>query len=112
MTALAQRGYFENEYGNEINSMGSDEADSLMQTADERLDAPPLTVLFSKAIKALLLSSDRQIQTSALDLIMHYITGDGAPGKEAQLLLEENIVDYVFEILRLSGKWFCCGFLF
>ncbi|CAN0916350.1 Protein PUTATIVE RECOMBINATION INITIATION DEFECT 1 [Linum grandiflorum] len=102
LTALAQRGYFENEYGNEINSMGYDEADSLMQTADERLDIPPLTVLFSEAIKGSLLSSDRQIQASALDLIVHYLTRDGAPGKEAQLLLEENIVDYVFEILRLS----------
>ncbi|CAN1253212.1 Protein PUTATIVE RECOMBINATION INITIATION DEFECT 1 [Linum perenne] len=98
LTVLAQRGWF----GNEIGSMGSDEADSLMQTEDERLDAPPLTVLFSEAIKGSLLSSDRQIQVSALDLIMHYLTRDGAPSKEAQILLEENIVDYVFEILRLS----------
>ncbi|CAL1404364.1 unnamed protein product [Linum trigynum] len=102
LKVLARRGCFENTYQNDICSTGSDEADSLMQTIDDRLDASPLSVLFAEAIKGSLLSSDRQIQASALDLIIHYLTREGTPCKEAEILLEENIVDYVFEILRLS----------
>ncbi|KAF2325736.1 hypothetical protein GH714_034561 [Hevea brasiliensis] len=105
LTILAQKGYFENAYANDIRSMSSDEADNFMQTTERGVDDPPLNLLFAEAIKGPLLSSDRQIQVSTLDLIFHYLSREGAPGKQIQLLVEENIVDYVFEILRLSeGK--------
>ncbi|XVF65383.1 hypothetical protein PTKIN_Ptkin09bG0244200 [Pterospermum kingtungense] len=98
---LVQIGLFGNGHGNEISSMSSDEADFLQTTVDG-VDEPPLSVLFAEAIKGPLLSSDSQVQISTLDLIFHYLScGDGS-GKQIQILVEENIVDYVFEILRLS----------
>lgn len=87
-----------------MGSMSSDEADNFMQTADNGVDGTPLNVLFAEAIKGPLLSSDRQIQISTLDLIFHYLSWESVSGKQIQLLVEENIVDYVFEILRLSGN--------
>ncbi|MBA0764628.1 hypothetical protein Gotri_013959 [Gossypium trilobum] len=99
---LAQIGLFGNGHGNEINSLSSDEADHLMQTLEDGLDEFPLSVLFAEAIKGPLLSSDSQVQISTLDLIFHYLTRGDASPKQIQILIEENIVDYVFEILRLS----------
>lgn len=104
LTILAQKGFFGNAYANDINSMSSDEADNFMQTTEHGVDDHPLNLLFAEAIKGPLLSSDRQIQINTLDLIFHYLSREGAPGKQIQLLVDENIVDYVFEILRLSGK--------
>ncbi|XP_012078523.1 protein PUTATIVE RECOMBINATION INITIATION DEFECT 1 isoform X1 [Jatropha curcas] len=102
LTTVAQKGFFENAYANDTSSMSSDEADNFMQTTDHGVDSPPLNLLFAEAIKGPLLSSDRQIQIGTLDLIFHYLSCEGAPGRQIQLLVEENIVDYVFEILRLS----------
>ncbi|KAG8654974.1 hypothetical protein MANES_05G198800v8 [Manihot esculenta] len=102
LTILAQKGFFGNAYANDINSMSSDEADKFMQTTEHGVDDHPLNLLFAEAIKGPLLSSDRQIQINTLDLIFHYLSREGAPGKQIQLLVDENIVDYVFEILRLS----------
>ncbi|TYI38348.1 hypothetical protein ES332_A02G020300v1 [Gossypium tomentosum] len=99
---LAQIGLFGNGHGNDINSLSSDEADHLMQTIEDGLDESPLSVLFAEAIKGPLLSSDSQVQISTLDLIFHYLTCGDAFSKQIQILIEENIVDYVFEILRLS----------
>ncbi|KAK8571600.1 hypothetical protein V6N13_047267 [Hibiscus sabdariffa] len=99
---LAQIGLFGNGLGNEISSLSSDEPDHFMQTTEEGPDESPLSVLFAEAIKGPLLSSDSQVQISTLDLIFHYLScGDASP-KQIQILVDENIVDYVFEILRLS----------
>ncbi|XP_022722512.1 protein PRD1 isoform X2 [Durio zibethinus] len=97
LTLLVQIGLFGNGHGNEISSTSSDEADNFMQTTET-----PLSVLFAEAIKGPLLSSDSQVQISTLDLIFHYLSCGDASSKQIQILVEENIVDYVFEILRLS----------
>ncbi|KAE8730828.1 putative Pentatricopeptide repeat-containing protein [Hibiscus syriacus] len=103
-TNAAAIGLFGNGLGNEISSLSSDEADHFMQTTEEGLDESPLSILFAEAIKGPLLSSDSQVQISTLDLIFHYLScGDASP-RQIQILVEENIVDYVFEILRLSAS--------
>ncbi|KAJ4845632.1 hypothetical protein Tsubulata_038344 [Turnera subulata] len=99
---FAQKGFFESAMASDVSAMSSDEADNFMQMTDNGADGTPLDVLFAEAIKGPLLSSDKQIQLSSLDLIFHYLSCGGASGKQIQLLMEENIVDYVFEILRLS----------
>lgn len=67
-------------------------------------DELPLNVLFAEAIKGPLLSSDRELQLNTLELIIRYLSSEGTAIKEIQLLVEENIVDYVFEIVRFSGE--------
>lgn len=88
--------------------MSLDEADNSMEITEDGEDRPSLNVLFAEAIKGPLLSSDSQVQISTLDLIFHFLSSEGAPGKQIQVLVEENIADYVFEILRLSGE---CTFI-
>ncbi|GKV28605.1 hypothetical protein SLEP1_g37628 [Rubroshorea leprosula] len=102
LTILAQKGFLGNAHGNGISSMNSDEADSFMQTTADGLDETPPESLFAEAIKGPLLSSDSQVQISTLDLIFQYLSGENALGKQIQVLVEENIVDYILEILRLS----------
>lgn len=102
LTILAQKGFLVNAYTNDINSMNFNEAEKSMQTTDYGTNQSSLTVLFAEAIKGPLLSSDSQVQISTLDLMLHYLSWEAAPGKHVQVLVEENIADYVFEILRLS----------
>ncbi|GAV58983.1 hypothetical protein CFOL_v3_02516 [Cephalotus follicularis] len=102
LTILAQKGSLANAYANDIDGMSSDEADNFMQTTEDAQDGPQLTVLFAEAIKGPLLSSDSQVQIRTLDLIFHYLSSDGITGKQIQVLVGENVADYVFEILRLS----------
>lgn len=68
------------------------------------MDGSPLEVLFAEAVKGPLLSSDSQVQIATLDLILVYLSCNGGSGKEVQVLVEENLADYIFEILRLPGK--------
>ncbi|KAI3798204.1 hypothetical protein L1987_33474 [Smallanthus sonchifolius] len=91
-------GFFENTFEND------DEADNFMETTEHELEKTPLNLLFAEAIKSPLLSSDSEVQTSTLDLIVLYLSCGGLSVKEVQVLVEENIADYVFEILRLSGS--------
>lgn len=93
LTVLAQRGLLgsEHEYYSKFNEKEPDEL--------------PLNRLFAEAIKGPLLSSDRELQLSTLELIIRYLSSEGNSIKPIQLFVEENIVDYVFEILRFSeGK--------
>ncbi|XP_059632085.1 protein PUTATIVE RECOMBINATION INITIATION DEFECT 1 [Cornus florida] len=103
LTVLAQRGFFENARANDMSSKNSCEADNFMQTTEHVIDGSPLNILFAEAIKAPLLSSDSQVQLGTLDLIFLYLSWEGGSEKEIQVMVEENIADYVFEILRLSG---------
>lgn len=89
------------------NSTYSYEADSLMQATQDGIDGSPLNNLFAEAIKGPLLSTDSQVQISTVNLLFYYLTWEGISSKEIQVLVEENIVDYVFEILRLSGEINC-----
>ncbi|KAK2641672.1 hypothetical protein Ddye_023435 [Dipteronia dyeriana] len=98
LTILAQKGAFIDAYANGGRIMSFDEADNSMQITDR----PSLNILFAEAVKGPLLSSDSQVQISTLDLIFHYLSCQGTPAEQIQALLEENVVDYVFEMLRLS----------
>ncbi|XP_010532711.1 PREDICTED: protein PRD1 [Tarenaya hassleriana] len=100
LTIMAQLGLFANSHAYSSNSSG--EGDDPMQTADTVTEGPRLDVLFAEAIKGPLLSTDSQVQISTLDLIFHYVSQESMPNKQIQLLVEENIADYVFEILRLT----------
>ena len=89
---------------NEASSIILYEADNFMQEPDDGKDGPRLNIIFAEAIKGPLLSSDRQVQQSTLYLLFHYLSCEGASRQQTQVLVEENIADYVFEILRLSGE--------
>lgn len=65
-----------------------------------------LVNLFAEAIKGPLLSSDSQVQIGSLDLLFHYLSSVGTSDNQIRVLVEENIADYIFEILRLSGENF------
>ncbi|KAI7753867.1 hypothetical protein M8C21_025623, partial [Ambrosia artemisiifolia] len=97
LSVLARRGFFENAFED------NDEADNFMDTTEHEVEKTPLNLLFAEAIKAPLLSSDSEVQTATLDLIVLYLSCGCVSEKEVQVLVEENIADYVFEILRLSG---------
>ncbi|KAK1256804.1 Protein PRD1 [Acorus gramineus] len=84
LTVLAQRGCFQ-----DLNH-------------DEEANEPPLIVLFADAIKGSLLSSDTQVQIGALDLIFHSLSSGVLCLRWVQVLVEESVADYIFEILRLS----------
>jgi hypothetical protein len=95
---------------NDTSSMNSYEADNFIAAAENGKDGPPLHTIFAEAIKGPLLSSDSQVQLSTLDLLFHYLSCERASGKHIQVLVEENIADYVFEILRLSGEQTCFAY--
>ncbi|KAL2332631.1 hypothetical protein Fmac_013844 [Flemingia macrophylla] len=61
-----------------------------------------LVNLFAEAIKGPLLSSDSKVQVATLDLLFHYLSSVKTSGYQIGVLVEENIADYLFEILRLS----------
>ncbi|RZC62079.1 hypothetical protein C5167_023854 [Papaver somniferum] len=103
LTVLAQRGYFESAFANDNTWRSSGEEDNFMQATGPTADYNTMTNLFAEAIKGPLLSSDTQVQIGTLDLIFHCLSREGHNTSSAAILVEENIADYVFEILRLSG---------
>lgn len=74
--------------------------------SEDGVNGSSLVNLFAEAIKGPMLSSDSQVQISTLDLLFHYLSSVGTSGNQIQVLVEENIADYLFEILRLSGENF------
>lgn len=102
LSVLAQRGFFETAYGTDISSGDPYEDDNFMET-NQLSDRSTMIHLFAEAIKAPLLSSDSQVQAATLNLTFLYLSREDGSGKEVQVLVEDNIADYVFEILRLSG---------
>lgn len=85
--------------------MSLDEVDDdPMLTAEAVTVRPCLDVLFAEAIKGPLLSTDSEVQIKTLDLIFHYVSQESIPSKQIEVLVEENVADYIFEILRLSGN--------
>lgn len=106
LTVLAQRGLFHSACLNHVESVESCGAGSFMQITDDVTNGPSLDILFAEAVKAPLLSSDSQVQIAALDLIHTYLSSENVSHKECQVFIEENIADYTFEVLRLSGKLF------
>ncbi|KAI3518888.1 hypothetical protein L1887_07749 [Cichorium endivia] len=105
LSVLTRKGFFENAFENDVTLSYKEypEADNFMETNELEQEKTPLNLLFAEAIKAPLLSSDCEVQTATLDLIVLYLSFGGVSRKDVQVLVEENIADYVFEILRLSG---------
>lgn len=89
---------------NDLERKNSFQADNFMQTAEQTIDSPALNSLFAEAIKGPLLSSDSLVQIAAVELISLYLSWGGSFQEVIKELVEENVADYVFEILRLSGK--------
>jgi hypothetical protein len=77
------------------------EAES-MQTDYMSLNAS--LVLFAEAVKGSLLSTNLEVQAGTLDLIFHFLSSDANICALLQTLIDENVADYIFEVLRLSGK--------
>ncbi|CAA7028025.1 unnamed protein product [Microthlaspi erraticum] len=103
LTILAQQGLLANSHTSPVSSMSLDEMDDdPMLTAETVVARPCLNVLFAEAIKAPLLSTDSEVQIRTLDLIFHYASQENISSKQVQVLVEENVADYIFEILRFS----------
>ncbi|GLJ47067.1 hypothetical protein SUGI_0993670 [Cryptomeria japonica] len=82
------------------------ETDSVTETAKyhESLIDGSFIRMFAEAVKGPLLSSDVQVQISALELIHYYtfqIEGVDTT-KQLSILVEEGTSDYIFETLRVS----------
>lgn len=103
LTVLAQKGWFQMTCLNDLDRKNSFQADNFMQTDDQIKDGPALNSLFAEAIKGPLLSSDSQVQVAAVDLIFLYLSWGGGFQEVIEELVQENVADYVFEILRLSS---------
>ncbi|KAK4480098.1 hypothetical protein RD792_013155 [Penstemon davidsonii] len=103
LTVLAQRGFFQSACTHHVGIKDSFEADNFMQISEHVIDVAHLEVLFAEAVKGSLLSSDSQVQIATLDLITLYLSSEDVSGKAIHVFIEENIADYVYEILRLSG---------
>ncbi|KAJ8648829.1 hypothetical protein MRB53_001852 [Persea americana] len=105
LTMLAQGGYFEFDSSfadNPIPSNSSSREEVNCMPTTELMDGTSIVTLFADAIKGSLLSSDSQVQISALDLIFHSLSVEATSAKHIQILVEESLADYVFEVLRMS----------
>ncbi|MCD7447692.1 hypothetical protein HAX54_032885 [Datura stramonium] len=102
LTVIMQRGFFQTTSIIGTRSRSSYDVDHLMET-NELISDGPLAILFAEAVKGPLLSSDNQVQIAALDLLYLYLSGKDVLENEIQVFVEENVADYVFEVLRLSG---------
>ncbi|KAL8162897.1 hypothetical protein V2J09_014386 [Rumex salicifolius] len=102
LKVLTQKGILMHAISSDDNAMDTCESENFMQATEDELDSSSLDTLFAEAIKAPLLSADDQVQSAALDLVFLYLSTDGISVRHIQVMVEENIVDYVFEILRLS----------
>ena len=108
LTMLAQGGYFEFDSSfadNPIPSNSSSREEVNCMPTTELMDGTSIVTLFADAIKGSLLSSDSQVQISALDLIFHSLSVEATSAKHIQILVEESLADYVFEVLRMSGNF-------
>ncbi|CAI8587551.1 unnamed protein product [Vicia faba] len=101
LTMLARRQLLREESVYDIGNMSLAGEVSSKETED-RAKGASLVNLFAEAIKGPLLSSESQVQIGTLDLLFHYLSSIGNSGDQIQVLVEENIADYLFEILRLS----------
>ncbi|KAL9240084.1 hypothetical protein vseg_014344 [Gypsophila vaccaria] len=99
LKVLSQRGLLSDAFSSDFNMMDTCEADIYSEG-----ETNGLSKLFAEAIKSPLLSPDDQVQISALDLIFQCLSHGDCSLKQIQILVEENVADYVFEILRLSER--------
>ncbi|EEC77052.1 hypothetical protein OsI_15436 [Oryza sativa Indica Group] len=77
---------------------------SLINSAEAEDNVPlndSLVILFAEAVKGSLLSTNIEVQTGTLELIFHFLSSD-ANIFVLKTLIDQNVADYVFEVLRLS----------
>uniref|UniRef100_A0A0E0KP90 Protein PRD1 n=1 Tax=Oryza punctata TaxID=4537 RepID=A0A0E0KP90_ORYPU len=79
---------------------------SLISSSEAEDNVPlnaSLVILFADAVKGSLLSTNVEVQTGTLELIFHFLSSD-ANIFVLKTLIDQNVADYVFEVLRLSGN--------
>ncbi|KAH1226931.1 Protein PRD1 [Glycine max] len=101
LTMLARRHLLREECAYDTSNMSSNGGVNSKETEDGT-KGTSLVNLFAEAIKGPLLSSDSQVQIGTLDLLFHYLSSVRNSDYQIRVLVEENIADYLFEILRLS----------
>ncbi|CAN6242135.1 unnamed protein product [Urochloa humidicola] len=101
LLTLAKKGPFDIMLLSNQSSVNCTEAEH-MQTDYMSLNAS--LVLFAEAVKGSLLSTNLEVQTGTLDLIFHFLISDANICALLQILIDENVADYIFEVLRLSGN--------
>ncbi|KAL6650538.1 hypothetical protein ACP70R_009463 [Stipagrostis hirtigluma subsp. patula] len=102
LLTLAKKGPFDILLLSDQSSINCLEAEESMQTDYVPLNAS--LILFAEAVKGSLLSTNLEVQIGTLDLICHFLSSDGNVCALLQTLIDENVADYVFEVLRLSGN--------
>lgn len=102
LTLLAKKGYLGYFFTHDPQINDQSGADNFDLNFPLEVDLP-LISLFADAIKGPLLSSDANVQICALDFIYHSLSLGSVLNKQIQVLVEESVADYVFELLRLSG---------
>ncbi|KAG2406917.1 Protein PRD1-like protein [Vigna angularis] len=101
LTMLARRHLLREECAYDTCNISSNERVDAKETEDGT-KGTSLVNLFAEAIKGPLLSSDSQVQIGTIDLLFHYLSSVKTSDYQIRVLVEENIADYLFEILRLS----------
>ncbi|KAF3787599.1 PRD1 protein [Nymphaea thermarum] len=100
LTVLARKGHFKDPFDDDKMS-NNGKSDNFTQA--ECSGESSLLSLFADAVKGPLLSSDTQVQIRTLDLIFHSLSPAIDFSRQIDALLEEDVADYVFEILRLAA---------
>ncbi|KAE8769016.1 protein PRD1 [Hordeum vulgare] len=103
LLTLAKKEAFDILLLGDLSLIKSVEEEESTQTDDTPLNAS-IIVLFADAVKGSLLSTNLEVQTGTLDLIFHFLSSDANMCVVLQTLIDENVADYVFEVLRLSGN--------
>uniref|UniRef100_A0A8R7PEX4 Protein PRD1 n=1 Tax=Triticum urartu TaxID=4572 RepID=A0A8R7PEX4_TRIUA len=103
LLALAKKEAFDILLIGDLSLIKSVEEEESTQTDDVPPNAS-IIVLFADAVKGSLLSTNLEVQTGTLDLIFHFLSSDANICAVLQTLIDENVADYVFEVLRLSGN--------
>lgn len=100
LLTLAKKGPFD------ILLLSNQSSVNCIEAEHTQTDYMPLNaslVLFAEAVKGSLLSTNLEVQTGTLDLIYHFLSSDASVCALRQTLIDENVADYIFEVLRLSG---------
>ncbi|KAK8944306.1 Protein PRD1 [Platanthera zijinensis] len=101
LRVLVGKNFLQNLY---VNSFRGIYLNGSSENMDALVQKSPLITLFADAVKGSLLSADEEIQMNTLELIFLMISPEICSNKQLQVLVEENIPDYIFEILRMSGN--------
>nr|CAB3484202.1 unnamed protein product [Digitaria exilis] len=99
LLTLAKKGLFDILLLSNQSSVNCTEAE---HTQTDYMPLNAYLVLFAEAVKGSLLSTNLEVQTGTLDLIYHFLSSDASVCALHQTLIDENVADYIFEVIRLS----------